>query len=152
MAFHSVSSRNVRAASNFSATRGEAISNSNPHSESNAARLGEQDASTSEGTTLTVETAVSAATAWISPLGAWSWIRADQKSRSLGDRIGWINRAILDHDVDVGSVRDVLQRIRIENDEIGETAVFNLADVRAGFAAEEFRRVSGGAPENLHRR
>jgi hypothetical protein len=51
MAFHNVSSRNVRAGSNFSPTRGEAISNLNPPSESNAARLGELDASTSEGTT-----------------------------------------------------------------------------------------------------
>jgi hypothetical protein len=44
-----VSSRNVKAASNFSASRGGAISNSNPAPESNAARLGELDASTSEG-------------------------------------------------------------------------------------------------------
>jgi hypothetical protein len=49
MAFQSVSSRNVKAASNFSASRGGAISNSNPAPESNAARLGELDASTSEG-------------------------------------------------------------------------------------------------------
>jgi len=49
MAFQSVSSRNVKAASNFSASRGGAISNSNPATESNAARLGELDASTSEG-------------------------------------------------------------------------------------------------------
>jgi hypothetical protein len=48
-AFQSVSSRNVKAASNFSASRGGAISNSNPTPESNAARLGELDASTSEG-------------------------------------------------------------------------------------------------------
>jgi hypothetical protein len=51
MAFHSVSSRNVRVVLTFSATRGKAISNSNPPSESNAARLGELDASSSEGTT-----------------------------------------------------------------------------------------------------
>ena len=49
MAFQSVSSRNVTAASNFSASHGGAISNSNPAPESNAARLGELDASTSEG-------------------------------------------------------------------------------------------------------
>ena len=36
---------------NFSVTRGEAISNSNPASDSNVARLGELDASTNEGTT-----------------------------------------------------------------------------------------------------
>jgi len=41
----------VKSCTDFSATRGEAISNSNPPSESNAARLGELDASTSEGTT-----------------------------------------------------------------------------------------------------
>jgi hypothetical protein len=50
MAFHSVSSRNVRVVLNFSATRGDAVSNLNPPSESNAARLGELDASTSKGT------------------------------------------------------------------------------------------------------
>jgi hypothetical protein len=50
MAFHNVSSRSVRVVLNFSATRGDAISNSNPTSESNAARLGELDASSSEGT------------------------------------------------------------------------------------------------------
>ena len=49
MAFQSVSSRNVTAASNFSASRDGMTSNSNPLSESNAARLGERDASTSEG-------------------------------------------------------------------------------------------------------
>src|SRR6266404_2001719 len=48
IAFHVVSSRNVRSRWNFSATRGETVSNSKPASESNAARLGEQDASTSE--------------------------------------------------------------------------------------------------------
>ena len=48
MAFQSVSSRNVTAASNLSAIRGAAISNSNPALESNAARLGELDASTNE--------------------------------------------------------------------------------------------------------
>jgi hypothetical protein len=46
-----VTSRNVRFVLNFSVTRGEAISNSNPPSESNATRLGELDASTNEGTT-----------------------------------------------------------------------------------------------------
>jgi hypothetical protein len=49
MAFQSVSSRNVTAASNFSVTRGATVSNSNPTSESNAARLGELDASISKG-------------------------------------------------------------------------------------------------------
>ena len=49
IAFQSVSSRIVTATSNFSVTRGETISNSNPASESNAARLGEPDASTSKG-------------------------------------------------------------------------------------------------------
>src|SRR2546427_12626346 len=49
MAFQSVSSRSVRATSNSSATRGETVSNSNPLSNSNAARLGELDASTNEG-------------------------------------------------------------------------------------------------------
>src|SRR6266496_577461 len=48
IAFHVVSSRNVRSRWNFSATRGETVSNSKPASESNAARLGEQDASTSK--------------------------------------------------------------------------------------------------------
>src|SRR4029453_16058362 len=48
MAFHIVTSRNVRSTSNFSATRGVTLSNSNPTSESNAARLGEQDAKPSE--------------------------------------------------------------------------------------------------------
>ena len=51
MAFHSVSSRSVRVCTELFSTRGEAISNSNPPSESNAERLGELDASTSEGTT-----------------------------------------------------------------------------------------------------
>src|SRR5438876_11473017 len=49
MAFQSVSSRSVRATSNSSATHGETVSNSNPLSNSNAARLGELDASTNEG-------------------------------------------------------------------------------------------------------
>ncbi len=49
MAFQSVSSRNVTATSIFSVSRGGAISNSNPLSKSNAARLGELDASTNEG-------------------------------------------------------------------------------------------------------
>jgi hypothetical protein len=51
MAFQSVTSRNVRVVLNFSVTCGEAISNSNPLSDNNAARLGELDASTNEGTT-----------------------------------------------------------------------------------------------------
>ena len=53
IAFHMVSSRNVRSRSNFSATRGATVSNPKPASESNAARLGEQDASTSEALTRT---------------------------------------------------------------------------------------------------
>src|SRR4029450_13662573 len=53
MAFHIVTSRNVRSTSNFSATRGVTLSNSNPASESNAARLGEQGANTSEALTRT---------------------------------------------------------------------------------------------------
>ena len=49
-------------------------------------------------------------------------------------------------------MRDVVQWIRLENDEIGEIAVFDLADVRAGLAAKKFRCVSGSALKNLHRR
>ena len=68
------------------------------------------------------------------------------------ERSNRINRAIFDHRVDVGSVRDVVQRIRIENDEIGEIAVFDLTDMSADFAAKKFRCVSGSALKNLHRR
>jgi hypothetical protein len=49
MAFQTVSSRNVTAISNFSATPGGRISNSNPASDNKAARLGELDASISDG-------------------------------------------------------------------------------------------------------
>jgi hypothetical protein len=49
MAFQTVSSRNVTAISNFSATPGGRISNSNPASDNKEARLGELDASTSDG-------------------------------------------------------------------------------------------------------
>ena len=53
IAFHIVSSRNVRSRSNFSATRGAMLSNSNPASESKATRRGEQDANTREALTPT---------------------------------------------------------------------------------------------------
>src|SRR5947207_8606367 len=49
MAFQTVSSRNVTARSNFCATPGVRISNSNPASDNKAARLGELDASISDG-------------------------------------------------------------------------------------------------------
>src|SRR5207244_1902959 len=56
IAFHIVSSRNVRSRSNFSVTRGATVSNSKPASESNAARLGEDDASISKALTRTTVT------------------------------------------------------------------------------------------------
>jgi len=51
IAFHIVSSHNVRPTSNFSSIRGETVSKSKPASASNAARLGESDASTNEAPT-----------------------------------------------------------------------------------------------------
>ena len=56
IAFHIVSSRNVRSRSNFSVTRGATVSNSKPASESNATRLGEDDASISKALTCTTVT------------------------------------------------------------------------------------------------
>src|SRR5205809_8075622 len=72
------------------------------------------------------------------------------EARSAQNRISRINHAILDNSVDIGSVRDVVNRIRIENDKISEIAVFNLADMRANVAAEKFRRVCSCALKNLH--
>src|SRR6266478_4672247 len=69
---------------------------------------------------------------------------------SVQNRISRINRAIFDHRVDVGSVRDVIQRIRIENEEIGEVALLDVADVRSRFAAEKFRGISSRTLKNLH--
>src|SRR5207249_9870951 len=70
--------------------------------------------------------------------------------RSSQNRIGRINHAILDNSVDIGSVRDVVNRIRIENDKISEIAVFNLADMRANVAAEKLRSVCSCGLKNLH--
>src|SRR5207244_11602895 len=70
--------------------------------------------------------------------------------RSSQNRIGRINHAILDNSVDIGSVRDVVNRIRIENDKISEIAVFDLAEMRASVTPKEFRGVRGGALKNLH--
>ena len=64
--------------------------------------------------------------------------------------IGLINHTILDHRIDVGSVRDVIHRVRVENDEIGKIALFELADLCAGIPAKEFRCIRRGASENLH--
>ena len=49
-------------------------------------------------------------------------------------------------------MRNVFERIGIENDEIREIAVVDLANVRAGLAAEKFGRIRCRALENLHRR
>src|SRR5437764_14108455 len=70
--------------------------------------------------------------------------------RSAQNRIGRINHAILDNSVDIGSVRDVVNRVRIENDQISEIAVFNIADMRGNVSAEKFRRVCSCALKNLH--
>jgi hypothetical protein len=55
---------------------------------------------------------------------------------SLQNRIGWINHAIFDHYVDVRSILDVANWIRLENDEVGKMALLDLANMRTGFAAE----------------
>jgi len=73
-----------------------------------------------------------------------------REARLVQNRIGRINHAILDNSVDIRSVRDVVNRIRIENDKISEIAVFDLADTRANVAAKEFCSVRRGALENLH--
>jgi len=39
-------------------------------------------------------------------------------------------------------MRDIVDRIRLEDDQISEVTLFDRADVRAGFAAEEFRRLT----------
>ena len=67
------------------------------------------------------------------------------------NRIRRIRDAVFHHGVDIRSMRDVVQRIRIENHEIGETAIFEFADMRAGFAAEKFRSIRRGALQYLHR-
>src|SRR6266487_2712409 len=71
---------------------------------------------------------------------------------SVQDGISRINDPVLDYCVDIGSVGDVIQRIRIENHQIREVAIFDTANMRAGVAAEKFRGVVGSALKNLHGR
>src|SRR6266487_1623090 len=69
---------------------------------------------------------------------------------SVQDGISRINDPVLDYCVDIGSVGDVVQRVRIENNEIRKVTVFDLADVRASLASKEFCGIAGGALEDLH--
>ena len=70
----------------------------------------------------------------------------------MQNRIGGIDDAVFDYRVDVGSVRNVVQRIGIENDEISEIARGDLTNVRTGVSAEKFCGIAGCALENLHGR
>src|SRR6266487_4087402 len=69
---------------------------------------------------------------------------------SVQDGISRINDAVFDDHVDIGSVRDVVQWIRIKNDKVSKIAIFDLADMRTSVAAEQFRRIRGGAFKDLH--
>ena len=60
--------------------------------------------------------------------------RAD--AASFQNRLSRINDPILDHRLDVRRTRNVIERVRLEDHEIGEGAIVDLADVPAGFAAE----------------
>jgi hypothetical protein len=50
--------------------------------------------------------------------------------------ISVINHAILDDRVDVGSVLNVIDRIRIKNNEISEIAAFDFANMSSGLTTE----------------
>ena len=63
-----------------------------------------------------------------------------------------VNDTIFDQTLNIGGVRDVVGWIRVQNNEIGEISLFDLADVRAGLAAEQLSGVRGRALQNLHRR
>jgi hypothetical protein len=49
-------------------------------------------------------------------------------------------------------VGDIFGWVRFQDYEIGEISLFDLADVRAGLAAEQLSGVRGRALQNLHRR
>ena len=67
-------------------------------------------------------------------------------------RAGGIENAILHHRVDVGCARDVLNGIGFQNDEVGKIAAVDLAEMRAGLAAEKFGGIYRRALQDLHRR
>src|SRR5262249_11343177 len=69
---------------------------------------------------------------------------------SLQNRIGPINHAVLYHRIDVRRMRDVIDRIRIENHKVGETTVLEITGMRTDFAAEKLRSVRRGALQYLH--
>ena len=60
--------------------------------------------------------------------------------------------AVFYHTVDVGGTRNIVERVRFQDDEIGEFAGRDRADLRAGFAAESLggvgrSRIAGFASE-----
>jgi hypothetical protein len=73
------------------------------------------------------------------------------KTRSLHN-IGAVDYTAFNHTLDIGGVCDVIGRIRVQNNEIGEISLLESADVRAGFAAEQLRGVRSSTLQNLHRR
>src|SRR3954468_1773714 len=66
-------------------------------------------------------------------------------------RIGLIDDTVLHHAIDIGSVLDVVERVRFQDHEVGEVARLKRADLPARFAAKNFRGVRRRALENLHR-
>src|SRR5205814_8805441 len=77
---------------------------------------------------------------------------ATQMRRSMQNRISGISHAVFHHGVDIRGMRDVVQRIRIENHKVSKTAVFEFADTRTDFAAKKLRSVGCSALQYLHGR
>src|SRR5205085_10575715 len=80
------------------------------------------------------------------------WAEPNVSLPSPQQRLGRVDGTVLDHAIDIGGPTNIVNRIGIKNDEVGELALLDPADSSADLAAKKLSRIRSCALQYLHRR